>query len=325
MRIRIAVVGVAIVASGNARDATAMRQRVNGPETRGLVSVRVLAPIPPHFAGNIISDPASGRVWLMSYGPPANTAAVSALYEIDPRTGRVLRSATLPFTGEFGAAAYVDGFLYQVIPHESRLYAVQTASNAIGQIVRRVDLPTFADLDLRRGDRYRYPFIAFTGVTRAERGRLRLYASDIGEFITIDAQTGHIAARVATSRGLSTTVAIPHATPPALVLATFDPADAAFRADSRRFVSRAGHGVLPAEMLRADARYGHPGRRTITWTLVDPDTGEVLAATAMETETIDTTAIALLERQPTSEGPYGTLVALTLGKAGLLRVEWTPR
>src|SRR6187431_1773456 len=51
--------------------------------------------VPDHFVGNATYDPASGRLWLVAFGPPFNTHGRSKLYELDFASGRVLAEAEL--------------------------------------------------------------------------------------------------------------------------------------------------------------------------------------------------------------------------------------
>ena len=88
---------------------------------------------------------------------------------------------------------------------------------------------------------------------------------------------------------------------------------------------RASHGILPLETVRAEGNYGTPGQKTVTWVLLDPQTGEVLASTPMESTRIDVGSVAVVRRDDVQGTRYGRFVALTTGDEGILTVEWTPR
>lgn len=303
--------------------ASLLGQNLQGPVTEGSVSVRRVASMRSAFAGNVIADPASGRAWLMSYGPPAADAPTSVLYEVDLNTGRTGRPIPMPFKGRFGAAAVANGSLYQVIPYESRLYEIAIAGPAAGQIVRVLALPTYADVRVTEPARQRFPFIAFTDVIAANPRELRVYASDLGEIITLDAQNGRILKRVPTAKGLSGIVACPAGAGGALLLASFEPGAAAAQAHARRYAPRAPSSSSSLEASSGFGPFGHPARPTTTWLVIDGETGEVLAATALESAMLDAGSIAIPRRaDPSATGHI--LHALTLGKDGLYAVDWQP-
>lgn len=295
------------------------------PEVEGLRITRV-TPAPPHFTGNLTYDRGAGRLWLTSFGPPANTRGPSRLYEVDPASGRVLAQRTMPFLGEFGGAAHVSGRLYQPVPHESALYRVAAgAADDLGRIVDHLRLPTFDELPPGDGDVYRFPFIAFTGAAAAADGHIVLYAADLGELVTVDRETGAVRGRVKTSKGLAGITDVPGPPDQPLLLASFDPVDSAFKQESRRFMFRATHGILPLETVRAEGNYGNPGQKTVTWVLLDPRSGEVLASTAEESTRLLVGSVAVLSREPVPGTRYGRLVALTMGEEGVMTVDWIPR
>jgi hypothetical protein len=282
---------------------------------------------PDHFVGNVAFDRTSGRLWLVAFGPPANTRGSSALYELDREDGRVLGKATLPFRGEFASAAYLDGSLYQPIPYESTLYKVRAATPAaLGTIESAVRLPGIEDL--RRPldeDVYRFPFVAWSAAAVLPDGALVLYAADLGELITIHRDTAAVLARVRTTKGLTGITVVPGPGGHDLLLGTFDPVESAFRQETRRFMYRASHGILPLETVRQEGNYGTPGQKTVTWVLLDPGTGEVLAATPMESTRFGAASVALIRREELPGTRYGRLHAFTVGEEGLLEVQWTPR
>lgn len=295
-------------------------------ETQGPVRIAHVLPGPEHFVGNVIYDPPTQRLWLLSFGPPANTKGPSTLFAIDPATGRVQSRATLPFLGEFGSAAYLDGYVYVIVPYESRLYKVSVAPGAdFGRVASAVKLPTLSDVPLNPDDVYRFPFIAFTATIASSDGTLLAYAADLGELWTIDPASGRVLRKVQTVRGLAGATALSGPGGRPVLLATFDPVDAAFKAETRRFMFRSAHGILPLETVRAQGNYGNPGQRTVTWVLVDCSTGEVLASTAMESSRVAVGSVALVRREELPGARYGKLTALAVGDEGVLTVEWTPQ
>src|SRR5215467_14414431 len=166
-------------------------------------------PLPDGFIGNIAFDGASGRLWLVSLGPPTNTKGPSTLYEIDPNDGKVLAQAAMPFKGDFGEPVFYDGYLYQGIFHESKIYKINVADRTkIGKIDKVIPVPTLIDLKL--GDEaHSYPFIEFGGLTLTPDHNLIFHADDVGELITIDRETGRLLARVRSLKalgGISATV-----------------------------------------------------------------------------------------------------------------------
>lgn len=291
--------------------------------TDALVVSRVV-PSPAGFIGNVTFDSVARRLWLVAYGPPANTFGPSALYELDPDTGRTISHRPLPLRGQLATPAYLDGALYQPVAYESRLYRIAVDPPKAGEVVNRIALPTMLDLKPDDGEVYRFPYVEFTAAVALERDSLLLYAADLGEFVTIEPSTGRTLSRVRTARGLAGMTLVPDPAGP-YVLATFDPVDAAFKEETRRFMFRASHGILPLETVRAEGNYGNPGQKTTTWVLLDPRNGEALASVAVESTRITPASIALVRREPVPGRRYGKLVAFAIGNEGLLTVEWTPR
>lgn len=291
------------------------------------VTITNVVRAPDRFVGNVMRDSITGRVWLLSFGPPANTIGSSTLYEMNPATGTVVWQRRMPFHGEFGAAAYADGFLYQVISHESTMYKV-SVSDAIPNdgIVSTVKIPTHSDLGVRDDDVYRYPFVAFTAaVGGSSEGSVQLYAADRGELITVDTATGAPVKRIRTTKGLGSLTRATDANGAPVLLALFDPIDSAFRQETRRFMFRASHGLLPLETVRAEGNYGHPGQKTVTWVLLDPESGEVLASTSIESTRLNVGSVAFVKSERVPGTRYGKFVTFTTGDEGILTVEWTPQ
>lgn len=288
------------------------------------LEVRKVLRAPQDFVGNVAYDPASRRMLLVSFGPPANTKGPSTIYDIDAESGEVLERAKLPFLGEFGGGAIVGDVLYQVVPYQSTLYKVDLRKGTFGQVLSSVKLPTLNDLKLDN-DVYRFPFIAFTGASALPDGTLVLYASDLGELMTIDKDTGALRGRVRTSKGLAGLASVPYGDGRSLLLASFDPIDSAFRQEQRRYMFRSAHGILPLETVRAEGNYGNPGQKTVTWVLLDPETGEVLSVAATETTRLLAGSVAVVSREDAPGTRYGRLTVWTTGEEGVLSVGWTPR
>ena len=123
---------------------------------------RVLNTI-PGFKGCMTFDQESGRLFLISYGPPANIKGPSILYELDPQKGRVLRQATMPFTGELPSPVFIEGVLYQGIHHESKIYKVDAGQgDSFGKILGEIRVPTLLEIGYDTEQHvFRFPFISF--------------------------------------------------------------------------------------------------------------------------------------------------------------------
>ncbi len=285
-------------------------------EAPGLRVRRVLTP-PPGFKGTVTYDADSGRLFLVSHGPPANTRGRSRLYELEPAGGKVLRQAILPFVGELPSPVLVDGVLYQAVHHESKLFRIDVRPGPdFGKVLGELALPTLVDLDVSsRDDVYRFPFVSFRGVSRTPEGELLLHAQELGDLVTVDRTTGRFTRRVPTLKGLAGIAAVPGPRGEPLVLANSDPAQAEFESEVRRFMFRAAHDGPPAP------RYG---ARDVLWVLLDGGSGEVLASAESRDSRAEAGAIALLRREDVAGTPYGRYVFLTTGPEGLLEMEWTP-
>lgn len=303
------------------------QHRHPGPATGdaiGPLAVSRVVRSPEAFIGNVTFDAAARRLFLVSHGPPANTFGPSVLYELDPDTGKTLWRRPLPLRGQLATPAYLDGSIYQPVAYESRMYRIAVDPPRSGEVADRLPLPTMLDLKPDDGEVYRFPYVEFTAAVGLGPDSLLLYAADLGEFVTIQPSTGRTISRVRTARGLAGMTLVPDPAGP-YVLATFDPIDAAFKEESRRFMFRASHGILPLETVRAEGNYGNPGQKTTTWVLLDPRNGEALASVAVETTRITPASIALVRREPVPGRRYGKFVAFAIGSEGLLTVEWTPQ
>jgi len=289
-------------------------------ETSGFRVVRVLN-ILPGFKGGMTFDPAAGRLFLMSFGPPANTKGPSILYEMDPAAGRVLRQAVMPFQGELASPVHIDGTLYQGVSYESKIYRIDARPGpGFGTILGTIALPTLDEID-HDGERsvFRFPFVSFRGMTKTPDGKLLLLAQELGDLVEVDPATGRFTRRVPTFKGLaaiSAVPAMPGETGERLLLAGSDPAQAEFESQVRRFMFRAAHTGPPLASYR--------GKRDVLWVLLDAGTGDVLASHESLESRAEAGAVALLRREPVPGTPYGRLVFLSAGEEGLVEIEWTP-
>jgi hypothetical protein len=265
--------------------------------------VKAFAP-PDGFIGNLTFDRASHRLWLVSLGPPTNTKGTSMVYELDPDTGKVLAQAPLPLKGDFGEPVYIDGYLYQGVFHESKLYKIAAGDRReLGKIVSVIPLPTLNDLKL--GDEaHPVPYIEFGGVTATPDKNLMIHADDVGELITLERDTGRILSRVRTLKALGGIAAVPTGSD-FFVLGNSDP--------------RGGYCALsfPPALSRT------PDQRDMSWALLDPRSGEVLASIRTQNSPAYASTIELMDYQPIP-GTFGRLRFLATGEDGILTLEWTP-
>ena len=263
-------------------------------------------PLPDGFLGNMATDPETSRVWLVSVGPPTNETGPSMLYEIDPSTGAVLAQAEMPFEGDISSPIYVDGYLYQGVFHESKMYKIELGEHGkFGDVVGSIDLPTINDLNLV-DEAHPMPFIEFGGVTLSPDGNFVIHADDVGEFITVDRETGEILERTRTLKALGGILGATRSDGQFLVVANSDP--------------RGGYCALsyPPALSRA------PGQKDISWALLDGKSGQVLASLRNENSPAYASGIALLNYEETEGAPYGRFAFLATGETGLLTLEWTP-
>ncbi len=273
-------------------------------------------PAPQGFGGGHLTfDPVSERLFLLSFGPPANTQGPSVLYELAPQDGRVLRRAQMPFAGEFGTPSLVDGVLYQIIDHQSRLYKISVAAETFGQIVNEIALPTLKDLELREQEPLRFPWISFRGLTKTPQDQLLAHAQDLGELVTLDPHSGQILRRVPTLRALSGIAAIPGPQGELWVLANSDPVKANFEYHVRRYMFRSEPGMVPP------VRYG---KRAIHWILLDAASGEVLASLRQLEPRVEAASVAWIARHDLPGARYGRFTFFGIGPEGIFTLEWTP-
>ncbi len=267
--------------------------------------VRAFAP-PEGFIGNLTYDRRSGRLFLISLGPPTNTAGPSTLYELDPATGRVLAQATMPFKGDFGQPVFLDGHLYQGIFHESKMYKVRTDRGAdFGRIVKTVQLPTLNDLKLIE-EAHSFPFIEFGGVTLTPNGKIMLHADDVGEYITIEPETGAIVERARTIKAMGGIAGVGDSEGRFLVVANSDP--------------RGGYCALSYPPLLSRSA----DQKDISWALTDGKTGDVLASLRTQNSRAYASTIALVRHEELAGAPYGRFTLFATGEEGILEIEWTP-
>jgi hypothetical protein len=267
--------------------------------------VRTFAP-PEGFIGNLTFDQASGRLFLVSLGPPTNTTGPSTLYELDPATGKVLAQAMMPFKGDFGQPVYLDGHLYQGVFHESKMYKVAVGGEAgFGAIVKSIPLPTINDLKLV-DEAHSFPFIEFGGVTVTPSRKIMLHADDVGEYITIEPETGAILERARTIKAMGGIAGVGDSQGRFLVVANSDP--------------RGGYCALsyPPALSRSDEQ------KDISWALTDGRTGDVLASLRTQSSRAYASTIAMVKHEELAGAPYGRFTFLATGEEGILEIEWTP-
>ena len=267
--------------------------------------IRSLVP-PDGFIGNLTYDRGSGRMWLISLGPPTNTKGPSTLYEMDPANGNILASSQMPFKGDFGSPVYIDGYIYQGIFHESKLYKIAVADKSkFGRIVKTIPLPTLNDLKLV-DESHPLPFIEFGGVTVTPDKQIMIHADDVGELVTIDKETGKILNRVRTLKALGGITATQDSNGNFFVLANSDP--------------RGGYCALSYPPLVSRS----PQQKDISWALLDGDTGDVLASIRRQNSRAYASTISLVKYEEDTKTPYGRFTFLATGEEGILTLEWTP-
>lgn len=279
-------------------------------------------PVPAGFVGHVACDPASGRVWLVSFGPPANPSGASRLYELDPATGRVLREAGLPLQGSFAPPVAVDGRLYAGVYWESRIHEISTAPGDFGRVLRAIPVPGSAELGLGADGHYRYPFVEFAGLAADADGNLLVQASHAGELITLDRRTGALLRRVPIPAGLGGVTSVPGSRP--LLVANRDPENAAVVDKVMRFDVQPARVPVPTKRSRWGSFASRPDAKRVSWLLLDPRTGAVLAASEVADSPAHAASAALLRREEAPGAPFGRFRLLALGAGGLLTLEWTP-
>lgn len=277
------------------------------PTTAALLNFKVVRTIQPpqNFIGNLTYDSESGRLWLISLGPPTSTNGPSMLYEMDINNGKILAQAEMPFKGDFGDPVFIDGYLYQGIFHESKLYKVAVDKENFGKIVSTVPLPTLNELNLV-DESHPLPFIEFGGVGVTPDKKIILHADDVGEFITVEPSTGRLLHRVRTLKALGGLDAVASHKGETLVLANSDP--------------RGGYCALsfPPAISRT------PEQKDISWALLNGRTGEVLASIRTQNSRAFAGTVTLLKHEQIPNTAFGKFTFLATGEEGILQIEWTP-
>lgn len=277
------------------------------PTREALKNFKVVKTIrpPENFLGNLTYDMESGRLWLISLGAPANTKTPSTLYELDINDGRILAQKEMPFRGDFGDPVFIDGFLYQGIFHESKMYKISTEKETFGNIVTVLPLPTLNDLNLV-DESHPLPFIEFGGVGVTPDKKIILHADDVGEFITVDPQTGKMLNRVRTLKALGGLDAVAGPKGETLVIANSDP--------------RGGYCALsfPPSISRT------PEQKDVSWALLNGKTGEVVASIRTQNSRAYAGTVSLMKHETVNGTPFGRFTFLATGEEGILQIEWTP-
>jgi hypothetical protein len=295
-------------------------------ENPGEFAVRRVTTVPAGFMGVWTYDAAADRLWLLSFGPPANTQGPSTLYEVDPESGKILAQARMPFMGECSAAAFSDGFLFVGVPWQSKIYKIMAQDkNVLGKVVGSIPVPTLIDLHPGPEEVFRFPFLSFFGLAVTPDHNLLLHAQEIGELITLDRETGKVLNRVRTLHALGGITPVPGPNGEFLLLANADPEAAALRAEMRRFLFRANHGITPPSAVRPDMTCGRPEARDIRWVLIDGQTGDLLAATTQQCVRVDAGSVSLLGYEKTPGTRYGRFRFLAGGEERTVAtIEWIP-
>lgn len=277
------------------------------PEAYGDFEVlRTFAP-PNGFLGNLTYDMDSQRLFLVSLGPPTNEGP-STLWELNPKNGEILAQAEMPFQGDFGEPIFLDGHLYQGVFHESKMYKVSVDGKSFGKVLKSIDLPTINDLQLVE-EAHSYPFIEFGGVTATPDGNLMIHADDVGEYITIDKDSGKILARSRTIKamgGITGVTADLGDDSPFYVVANSDP--------------RGGYCALSYPPLLSRS----PEQKDISWALTDGRNGEVLASVRRQGSRAYAGTVSLTGWQEVEGAPYGSFTFFATGEEGILEIQWTP-
>ena len=283
---------------------------------------------PGPAAGVFAYDAASVRLWWISFGPPANASGPSRIHELDPASGQVLASADLGFTGSLASPAYSDGFIFVPVPHESAIYKLAVDRAVLGQVAGRLQLPSYADLpgaDRPRtnGESLRFPWLDITALVAGRGHTLIAYASDIGELITLDRDSGAVLGRVQTMKNLGGIAAFRDARGVDFVVANYDPEDAAARVKARRFVNRSPVQIA-AKKTRVTFYARRPDDKTVSWVLIEAVSGTPVAALDVPHSAAFATTISLAGYEPAGAGEYGKLRVLAAGPESILTLEWLP-
>jgi hypothetical protein len=295
-------------------------------ENAGEFVVRRVTPVPPSFTGVWAYDASSDRMWLLSFGPPANTKGASTLYEVDAESGKVLAQARMPFLGECSSAVFIEGFLYVGVPYQSTIYKVMAQDQKVlGKVVQSIPVPSLAEMRPGPEEVFRFPFLSFFGMAATPDHNLLIHAPEIGELVTLDRETGKVLNRVKTLHALGGIAPVPGPHGEFLLLANADPEAAALRAEMRRFMFRSNHGITPPSAVRPDGNCGRPDTRDIRWVLVDGQTGDLLASTTQQCVRTSAGSVALLGYEKTPGTRYGRFRFLAGGEERTVTtIEWTP-
>ena len=287
--------------------------------------VRTLS-APEGFKGHLAYDPGSKRLWLISFGPPASPdGGPSRLYELDPCSGRVLARAELPLKGSFVSPVYLEGSLYVGIFWESAIYQIAVGDRArLGEVTATLPVPGVAVLGLEGDGSYRYPFLQFSALAATPRKDLLVHANHAGELIALERTTGHLVSRVKTVRGLGGMSTVTTSAGRHFLIGNLDAEDLAVRDKVVRFDAR----PVRTPVATKRSRWGHftsrPEPKLVTWFLLDPATGEVLASVDRPDSPAFASSAAVVGHEAVPGTPYGRFRFLALGTPGILELEWTP-
>lgn len=290
------------------------------------LKVTKVSRLPNQFVGNVIYSPEANRLWLLSFGPPANTKGPSVLFELDPATGKEIARASMPFLGEFGAPACIDNVLYVGIPYESKVYKVSLEKATLGKMLGTLTVPGLTDLKLNAPDEpYRFPFLNFTSVAASPEKNLILVADDTGYLVHIDRETGEIVKKTSTIKGLDGATMVSHGKEVNLLIGNQDPETVLLKTESRRFMFRARHGFTPPYAIRTENPCPRYGVRDINWVVVDGGTGEVLSSTFQACSRASAGSVSAINHESVAGSRYGKFTFYAIGDEGLVTVEWIPR
>lgn len=290
------------------------------------LEVTKISRLPNQFVGNVIYSPEVNRLWLLSFGPPANTKGPSVLYELDPTNGKEIARATMPFLGEFGTPTYIDNVLYVGIPYESKIYKVSLEKDAFGKMMGTLAVPGLTELKLNAPDEpYRFPFLNFTSVASSAEKNLILVADDTGYLVHIDKETGEILKKISTIKGLDGAITVSHGENVNFIIGNQDPETVLLKTESRRFMFRARHGFTPPYAIRTETPCSRYGVRDINWVVLDAGTGEVLSSTFQACSRAAAGSLSLIKHESIEGTRYGKFTFYGIGDEGLVTVEWIPR
>jgi len=284
-------------------------------------------PAPAGFAGHFAYDAESRRLWLISYGPPANKLGPSKVSELDPATGKVLAEAELPLLGGFGPPVAGGGYLYQPVNFESKIYRIVIGDQKrLGVIEGTLPIPMVSELRQGAGgpggEPLKFPWLEVAGIAIAADGNLVLHAGDLGELITISKDTGKVLKRVPTMKGLGGIAGVRADDGKYYLLANLDPDDAAARDKARRFDLRAPE-VVPWKRSKVTLFSHRADQKHVLWILLDGESGDPLASIEDDASPAFASGTMLAEFRPV-KGAYGRFTFLAMGPSGILTMRWTP-